>query len=195
MGGYEVVEGGALSSSLRPVVVGFGDAVRLARPLNARPVAYVSMASREVFVDRDFRDRASWLLDAHISVSTWVWRIPLPGDSPRTPISPGDERREFEELPIGSWDPSRPPSDGDIRILVGQAASAAVHLDCVPIQATTARVSAEPFTVQMVVSGEGEPLREDFGRRGQGVRHTDPECALPSDTADRVDIFGWAHHG
>lgn len=156
-------------------------------------MAYVSMETREVFVDRAFRDRASWLLDAHISVSTWVWRIPLPGDSPLTPISPGDELREFEELPVGSWDPARPPAKGDVRIVVGRATSVTLELDCVPIQATSAWISADRVTVEAVMPGTGEALREDFGTLGFGQRHDDPECALSSSDPDTVEIFGWAH--
>lgn len=180
----------------RPVLVPFDDGVRIATPPATRPVAYVSMATREVFVDRTYRDRASWLLDAHISVSTWVWRIPLPGDSPLTPISPGDERREFEELPIGSWDPTRPPSKGDVRLVLGAPTLARIHFECVPIQAAPARVSAEPVTVRVAWTGADEVLREDFGRIGSGVRHTDPECGV-TDADGPVDIHGWARapHG
>lgn len=174
-------------------MVPFGDSVRVATPLGVRPAAYVSMATRQVFVDREFRDRASWLLDAHISVSTWVWRIPLPGDSPRTPISPGDERREFEELPIGAWDTSLPPSDGDVRIVTGRSTPVTLTLDCVPIQPTDTRVSADPLTIQTVVPGPGEALREDFARLGSGVRHIDPECVPTTADADVVDIFGWRY--
>ena len=182
-------------SGMRPVVVPFGDAVRIATPPRTRPVAYVSMVTREVFVDREYRDQASWLLGAHISVSTWVWRIPLPGDSPLTPISPGDERREFEELPIGSWDPNRPPSDGDIRIVLGLVASVTLPLDCVPIQGTAHRVSAEVPAVDVVIPGPGEPFREDFGVLGSGARHADPECAPSSSDLPSVALFGWSHPG
>ena len=183
------------ASEARPVVVVFGEAVRIATPVRARPAAYVSMATRTVFVDREFRDQASWILDAHISVSTWVWRIPLPGDSPLTPISPGDERREFEELPIGSWDPSRPPSDGDIRIVSGRVAPVTLRLDCVPIQGTARRLSAEVAPVDVVVPGPGEAVREDFGALGAGVHHEDPECAPTSSDLPEVEIFGWSHRG
>lgn len=178
----------------RPVIMTFGDAVRIARPPSERPAAYVSLATREVYVDRAFRDRASWLLDAHISVSTWVWRIPLPGDSPLTPISPGDERREFEELPIGSWDPARSPAEGDIRIVVGRPTSVTLEFDCVPVQTTSSRISADRLTVDTLVPGPGEALREDFGTLGFGTRHADPECSSPSSNPNTVEIFGWAHH-
>ncbi|MDX1494307.1 MAG: hypothetical protein R3253_09620, partial [Longimicrobiales bacterium] len=148
----------------RPLVRSFGDAVRIATPLEARPVAYVSMATREVFVDREYRDRASWLLDAHISVSTWVWRIPLPGDSPLTPIPPGDEPREFEELPIGAWDPGAPPTEGDVRIVLGRRVTTRYRLNCVPVQGTNHRVSTDVVEVERCLPGTGEPVREDLFR-------------------------------
>lgn len=188
----------------RPVVARFGDSVRIATPPEVLPAAYVSMATREVFVDREFRDRASWLLDAHISVSTWVWRIPLPGDSPLTPIPPGDESREFEERPVGTWDPARPPSEGDIRIVLGRVVPTTLMLDCVPIQASDERLSAGTISLKAAILGPGEPVREDFGPLGVGVRHGDPECSSatggaisdPPAVADEgatVQVFGWAH--
>ena len=85
----------------RPILTQWADGiVQVEAPARELPVAYVSMAHRQVFVDPEFRDRASWLLRAHISVSTWHWRIPLPGDPDGVPIAPGDEEREFEELSI-----------------------------------------------------------------------------------------------
>ena len=63
----------------RPILTQWADdIVRVGIPLRELPVAYVSMAQRQVFVDPEFRDRASWLLRAHISVSTWHWRIHCP---------------------------------------------------------------------------------------------------------------------
>lgn len=186
----------------RPVVASFGEGVRIATPLSVLPAAYVSMATRQVFVDRAHRDRASWLLDAHISVSTWVWRIPLPGDSRRTPIPPGDEAREFEELPIGAWDPDAAPTVGDIRIVLGRVQATTVPLDCVPIQPSDARLSADALVFDAVLPGPGEAAREDFGYLGSGIRLDDPECTDPSgDQAEAgrsrrsVEIFGWAHRG
>lgn len=174
----------------RPVVRSFDDhAVRIATPLSSRPVAYVSMATREVFVDRGHRDRASWLLDAHISVSTWVWRIPLPGDSPGTPIPPGDEPREFEELPIGAWDPSIGPTEGDIRIVLGRPLTTRVELDCVPVQGSDLYLAAGRIELERCVVGSGEAVREDFRRLASGLRHTDPDC---TDRGVEVDVLGWA---
>ena len=105
----------------RPLLLPWSEGIiRIAAPVAELPVAYVSMASRHVFVDLEFRDRASWLLSAHISVSTALWRIPLPGDPPGQPITPGDDLREFEEVSIRDWDPAMPPAEGDIRIRRGR---------------------------------------------------------------------------
>ena len=68
-------------------------------PLTELPVAYVSMAQRKVFVDPEFRDRASWLLRAHISVSTWHWRIPLPDDPEGVPIGAGGHGSRIRGTP------------------------------------------------------------------------------------------------
>lgn len=186
------------SSADRPTVVVGRPIVRprasgsvwIATPPATRPVAYVSMASRRVFVDRAYRDRASWLLDAHISVSTWVWRIPLPGDSPRTPIPPGDEPREFEELPIGRWDPSVEPAEGDVRIVLGRPVVSAIEVRCVPVQGTSEMLEAGRLeVVRCHPDPMAEPVREDFRRIGSGHRHADPECG---GVGHPVDVLGWA---
>lgn len=175
----------------RPIVRPFGvDAVWIASPTRELPVAYVSMATRRVFVDRDFRDRASWLLDAHISVSTWVWRIPLPGDSPLTPIPPGDEHREFEELPIGAWDPSVEPAEGDIRIVRGRRASVDIEIGCAPIQGTARWLSGPTVRLERSDRTGDDTVREDFGVVGSGRRTDDRECA---GEGEEVRILAWAH--
>lgn len=177
----------------RPVVRPFrDDAVRIATPLSLRPAAYVSMATRQVFVDRAYRDRASWLLDAHISVSTWVWRIPLPGDSRLTPIPPGDESREFDELPVGAWDPSIEPMEGDVRIVLGRRVASVIEVDCVPIQGSDHRLAAGRIELERCLAGPGEAVREDFRRLASGSRHVDPECA---DEGIEVDVLGWSCMG
>lgn len=153
-----------------------------------RPVAYVSMATRQVFVDRAYRDRASWLLDAHISVSTALWRIRLPGDSPLTPIPPGDEAREFEERPIGDWDPAVGPEEGDIRIVLGRQTDVVVTLACAPVQGTTDRLTAGELHFARSLGGGEEPVREDFLELGRGRRHRDRDC---EDVAVEVPIVGW----
>lgn len=181
------------------------------RPADDLPVAYVSMARRQVFVDRAYRDRASWLLGAHISVSTALWRIPLPGDPEGEPISPGDERREFEEKGIQDWDPALVPSMDDVRIRLGVPELVQVELECAPLVgpasgrgasaeperapagserlATEPRLSATPWTMEMAGAVPGEPVREDFMVIGHGTRHRDRAC---TDAGDAVQYVGWA---
>ncbi|HSG50414.1 MAG TPA: hypothetical protein VLA43_21480, partial [Longimicrobiales bacterium] len=172
----------------RPLVRPRGaDAVWIAGPTERRPAAYVSMERRQVFVDRTFRDRASWLLDAHISVSTGLWRIPLPGDSPRTPISPGDEAREFEELAIGAWDPSTVPAVGDIRILLGVRAPWVVPAGCLPVQGTGEWLATERLEHDRCRPGSADTVREDFLALGSGRRYADRGCA---DAGRDVTVYG-----
>lgn len=186
---------------------GGSDAVRLSRPvlrtwaddivwLEARagelPVAYVSMALRQVFVDREYRDRASWLLDAHISVSTAHWRIRLPGDPPRQPITPGDEVREFEELSIREWDPSMPPAMDDIRIRRGRATLQHVDFSCAPVlgsDRSDAWCSAGPFSFRAAGGPRDDTVREDFAIVGTGLRFAERECAS---SGDAVQLLSWA---
>ncbi|MDH3271009.1 MAG: hypothetical protein OEN56_06730 [Gemmatimonadota bacterium] len=177
------------ASVARPILRSWDDALWLAAPLAERPVAYVSMADRRVFVDAGYRDRASWLLDAHISVSTGLWRIPLPGDAPREPITPGDEEREFEELPIGAWDPSHRPSDGDIRIVRGVPVSLSLGLECIPVQGVDARAKGASLRFIRSDGSGDETTREDFQLLGLARRHTDPDC---TDRGRATGIMGWA---
>ena len=181
---------GAAWTVRRPVVRPRGiGAVWLASPPGRRPAAYVSMERRQVFVDRTYRDRASWLLDAHISVSTGLWRIPLPGDAPTIPISPGDEAREFEEMDVGAWDPALIPAEGDVRILLGSPVRWIVPAGCVPIQGTGEWLATERLERRRCRPGEGEAVREDFGVLGSGRRSSHRSC---SDDGLEVAVLGWA---
>ena len=146
------------------------------------------MATRQAFIDRSHRDRASWLLDAHISVSTGLWRIPLPGDSRRIPISPGDERREFEEMDMGAWDPATVPEEGDIRIVLGKAGPAVVRPACLPVQGTEEWVATGTMSFSRCEPGPGQPVREDFRRVAPARRHVDRGC---SDGGVPVSVYGW----
>ena len=193
---HEAADGTAASSSgdpwtvRRPVVRPRGvDAVWVASPQERRPVAYLSMEGRQVFVDRAHRDRASWLLEAHISVSTGLWRIPLPGDAPSVPIPPGDEEREFEEMDMGAWDPTRVPAEGDVRILLGRRVPWVVPAGCVPVQGAAEWLATERLERLRCRPGEGEAVREDFVVLGTGRRSSDRSCA---DSGVEVDVFGWA---
>lgn len=163
----------------RPVLLAWGpDAVHIAAPLNELPMAYVSMARREVFVDRASRGLSRWLLDAHISVSTGVWRIPLPGDPPGEPITPGDAMREFEELDIVAWDPAMEPAEGDFRIRRGRPVPVRLSPTCVPIAATDAWHTGGPWdVVRCVAGGLDDACREDFVEVGTGLRHPRRGCA------------------
>lgn len=177
----------------RPVLLPWSsDAVWMTAPASELPVAYVSMAQRRVFVDHAFRDRASWLLDAHISVSTAHWRIPLAGDVPGEPIMPGDALREFEELGIRDLDPSVRPAEGDIRIGRGGRVSSLVDFSCVPVAGTDQWCSAGPWTLVRCGDNLDEVRREDFGVVGPGQRYGDRACSEP---AEAVVLFSWAVRG
>jgi hypothetical protein len=171
------------------------DIVWLSAPAVTLPAAYVSVARREVYVDSAFRDRASWLLRAHISVSTALWRIPLAGDPPRRPIPPGDEEREFEERPISAWDPSVPPGVDDIRIVGGGAAIRRVEFSCVPLSGTVPAAAAQrwlsggPFELVVSDGTMDDTVREDFGVVGVGLRYLDRRC---SGSGDAVQYVSWA---
>jgi len=183
------------------------------------PVAYVSMESRQVFVDWRFRDRAVGLLDAHISVSTALWRIPLPGDPRGIPITPGDPLREFEERSMDEWDVQQAPSMDDIRICHGGLVSRRVSFNCVPLGGPSrpaASAAAEPSTwctagpwlmdtvdagvaatdsagdvsaVEDTSAAEVETTREDFSVVGTGIRHDERRC---SDAGEVIQLVAWA---
>ena len=174
------------------------DVIRIAAPVSELPLAYVSMALRRVYIDREYRDRASWLLNAHISVSTGLWRIPLAGDPPGRPVTPGDELREFEEVGIREWDPALPPAENDIRVRRGRRASTTVSFSCVPgggvggVTEVNQWFSAGPWSIDLCVVGPDETTREDFMRAGSGVRHVDPGC---EDPGQPVHFITWACRG
>jgi hypothetical protein len=185
----------ALAPLTRPVLRAWADdIVHLVAPPHELPVAYVSMALRQVYVDYEFRDRASWLLRAHISVSTALWRIPLPGDPEGQPVVPGDEAREFEELPMRAWDPSLPPSIDDIRIVRGRAGMRPVEFGCVPLaggepDGRELWLSAGPLEVPVSDGAPDDTVREDFRIVGTGLRFEDRECSA---AGDAVQFVSWA---
>ena len=81
----------------RPILIPWSDnTVRILNTTSALPLAYVSLGLRRVYVENMVRDQVIGLLNAHVSVSTGLWRIPLPGDRPEQPLVPGDTSREFE---------------------------------------------------------------------------------------------------
>lgn len=164
----------------RPLVLPWGeDAVLVAAPLRERPAAYVSRALQRVYVDHDLRDRVTLALGAHISVSTGLWRIPLPGDPLRMPIPPGDRAREFEEQPISAWDPSSAPAEGDMRLSSGRPESVTLELRCAPISTTRAWCSGGPWRLWRCGPVGPELCREVLAEVGRAVRHADRTCAGP----------------
>jgi len=161
----------------RPILLPYGeDAVRLVSAPGEMPAAYVSMATRQLFVDYDYRDQVYWDLKAHISVSTGFWRIPLLGDPPKYPDVPGDRLREFEELTMRDWDPTADPAEEDIRIMRGRPLPARVHLDCAPLAGGQAWLRAGPWDLLQCGAPEETLLREDFTAVGTGERYADRDC-------------------
>lgn len=174
----------------RPILLPWSeDVVRIASPLPELPMAYVSMGRREVYVDYRFRDRSNWVLDAHISVSTGLWRIPLPGDPEGQPITPGDLVREFEELDIAEWDPTMEPTLGDFRIRRGRPAPTRVHFACLPVGATDVWCSAGPWDVPQCEAVGEAACREDFVEVGVGFRHPIRGC---EDDGEPIRFISWA---
>jgi len=190
----------------RPILTEWADGiVQVETPARELPIAYVSMAHRLVFVDPEFRDRASWLLRAHISVSTWHWRIPLPDDVEGVPIAPGDELREFEEVSIREWDPSMPPAMDDIRIRRGRPVVRRLTLDCVELTGVrTVDVEVDtsndprpleawlrggPYDVVVSDESAADTVREDFRLFGTALRFRGRTCAGAGEV---VQIVGWA---
>lgn len=189
----------------RPILTEWADEiVRVNAPLRELPVAYVSMALRRVFVDPEYRDRASWLLRAHISVSTWHWRIPLPGDPEGVPIPPGDEAREFEEFSIREWDPAMPPAMDDIRIRRGRPVVRRLALDCVEltgvrtVEVGRTAAAGRPLEAwvrggpwDLVVSDESsvETVREDFRLVGTAIRFRGRSC---TGSGEAIQLAAWA---
>lgn len=161
----------------RPVLLPWSfDAVRIAAPPPELPVTYVSMGRRQIYIDYDFRESVYWELRAHISVSTGVWRIPLPGDPLREPIQPGDEAREFEELSIRDWDATLDPALGDMRILRGALSTVGIDFSCASISGGGAFFQGGPWSIRRCrAPGEGL-CREDFMEIGEGTRYVDREC-------------------
>ena len=177
-------------SITRPILLPWSTGtVRIAAPIDEVPMAYVSMGLRQVFVDYAFRDRSNWLLDAHISVSTGVWRIPLPGEPVGQPIQPGDTPREFEELDIVDWDPEMEPAEGDFRVRRGKPASVRVEFSCMPMSASGEWFSAGAWDVRQCDGVGDQACREDFLDVGGGTRHPGRGCV---DSPEPVRFITWA---
>ena len=157
----------------RPILLPWSeDTVRIAAPAPELPIAYVSMGHRQIFVEYRFRIQVSVMLAAHLSVSTGLWRIPLPGDDLGVPIPAGDVLREFEELPISEWDPTMDPTEGDFRIRRGRPVRVRVAFECAPMSSRTGWFSAGPWDIIQCAGPGDEVCREDFSSIGTGTRHS-----------------------
>lgn len=172
-------EAGAPDGALqRPIVLPFGDdGIVVSAPTAELPVAYVSRALGRVYVAHDLRDRAALALAAHISVSTGVWRIPLPGDPVRRPIQPGDAEREFEEAPLRSWDPGSAPAEGDARLRLGRIEVVGIELACEAVQGTDAWCRGGPWNVRRCAPGGDRLCREILAEVGAASLWSDRRCA------------------
>jgi hypothetical protein len=183
----------AASSLTRPVLLPWtDDAVRIGAPVAALPLAYVSRGLQNVYVDLDSRDEIRMLLAAHISVSSAHWRIPLPGDDLGIPIDAGDALREFEEWPIGEWDPTMDPMDGDFRIRRGHPEKVSVAFDCLPMAERTGWFSAGPWEIVQCVEPGTELCREQFMDVGTGSHFLQRPLGTCAEPAGDVRYVTWA---
>ncbi|MGE0160217.1 MAG: hypothetical protein AB7T31_12475 [Gemmatimonadales bacterium] len=183
-------EQAAVGDITRPILIPRADgSVHLVSSPGELPAAYVSMERMQLYVDHDYRDQAYWDLRAHISVSTGVWRIPLRGDPPTMAVVPGDLAREFEELSEREWDPTLPPTEGDIRVMRGAAVQRRIDVGCVPLAGGGAWLRAGPWEIVQAGGPPGEQLvREDFLPVGTGMLYEDRECTRP---LREVDVLTW----
>ncbi len=180
-------------SLTRPVLLPWtDDAVRISAPLSELPAAYVSRGLQKVFIELDSRIEIRVILAAHISVSSGLWRIPLPGDDLGIPVDAGDALREFEEVPIGEWDSTMDPLEGDFRLRHGRREPVEVAFECMPMAARKGWFSAGPWEIAQC-SGRGTELcREDFMEIGIGTRHTRRDIGTCTEPAGAVRYVTWA---
>ena len=177
----------------RPVLLPWtGDAVRIRAPLTELPVAYVSRGLRRIFIGLDSRIEVSVMLAAHISVSTALWRIPLPGDDLRVGVVAGDELREFEETHIGEWDARRDPTEGDFRIRRGLRENVRVAFDCLPMASREGWYSAGPWDIEQCTGRGSDLCREDFVEIGTGSHYTGRPMGACSEPVGAVRYVTWA---
>ncbi len=186
-------ESSVISSGLsitRPILLPWSaDGVRIAAPLSAPPLAYVSRGVQKIFVDYDSRGRVDVMLAAHISVSSGLWRIPLLGDDLGVPIPADDALREFEEVEIGEWTPSLAPVEGDFRIRMGLRTNVTIDFDCAPMSGGNGWFSAGPLDTVQCRALEEEPCLEAFMSVGTGTRYSRGYC---SEAEGDVRLVTWA---
>ncbi len=177
----------------RPVLLPWtDDAVRIRSPLSELPVAYVSRGLRRIFIGLDSRIEISVMLAAHISVSTELWRIHLPGDDLGIPVDAGDELREFEETPFGEWDATMDPTDGDFRIRRGRRENVEVAFDCLPMAGREGWYSAGPWEIAQCTGRGPDLCREDFMTIGTGSHYTGRPFGACTEPAGAVRYVTWA---
>ncbi len=177
----------------RPVLLPWThDAVRIAAPLSALPLAYVSRKLMRIFVGLDSRMEIRGILAAHISVSTGHWRIPLPGDDLGIPVDAGDVLREFEETHIGEWDATLDPTEGDFRIRRGQRETVGVAFDCWPMAGQEGWYSAGPWEIARCTEPGSDLCREDFMEIGMGSRYASRPLGACTEPAGDVRYVTWA---
>jgi hypothetical protein len=182
-------------SLTRPVLLPWtDDAVRIAAPLSELPAAYVSRGLQKVFIEVDSRIEIRVILAAHISVSSGLWRIPLPGDDLGIPVDAGDALREFEEVPIGEWDSTMDPMEGDFRVRYGRRETVEIAFACMPMAARKGWYSAGPWEIaQCSGTGTGTDLcREDFIEIGTGIRHSRRDIGTCTEPVGAVRYVTWA---
>ena len=181
-------------SITRPVLFPWTDgAVRISAPLSKTPAAYVSRGLQNVFVDLESRLEIRMVLAAHISVSSGHWRIPLAGDDLAIPIDAGDELREFEERPIGEWNPALDPTEGDFRVRRGRRETVRVAFDCLPVAESDGWVSAGPWDIEQCRAGPDQGLcREEFMAVGTGTRYGRRPLGACGEPAGTVRYVTWA---
>lgn len=186
-------EVGPASSLTRPVLLPWTDgSVRIGAPVSKLPLAYVSRRLQKVYVDLESRDEIRVLLAAHISVSSAHWRIPLPGDDLGIPIDAGDAHREFEEWPIGAWDPAMDPMDGDFRIRQGHREQVRVAFDCLPMAERAGWFSAGPWDIVQCAEPGTELCREQFMEVGTGSHFQQRPLGTCAEPAEAVRYVTWA---
>ncbi len=176
-----------------PVLLPWTDgAVWIAAPLSEMPLAYVSRGLQRLFVGLDSRMEIRAILAAHISVSTGLWRISLPGDDLGIPVDPGDELREFEETHISEWDATLDPTDGDFRIRRGQRENVKVAFDCLPMAGRRGWYSAGPWEIAQCTGRGPDLCREDFMDIGTGSHYANRPLGACSEPVGAVRYMTWA---
>lgn len=180
-------------SITRPILLPWtDDAVRIAAPLSALPVAYISWGLMRIFIEWDDRLQVEAMLTAHISVSTGLWRIHLPGDDLEISIDAGDELRELVETPIGELDANMDPTEGDFRIRRGQRENVGVAFDCLPMAASEAWYSAGPWEIAQCTGRGPDLCRENFMDIGTGSRYARRVLGGCTEPLGSVRYLTWA---